>query len=85
MLPWNKPLWLVKNSQGTWISQSECFISAYHSYATLKFREDIAPEGRKFWSNQTEHNFKLEILFIELGSEGLNNLGCDRKKCIPTL
>ena len=30
-------LWLVKNSPGTWNSQSECLISAHHSNATLKF------------------------------------------------
>ena len=32
---------MVNNGHGTWNSQSECFISAKHSYATLKFIYDI--------------------------------------------
>ena len=31
----------IKNSHVTMNSQSECFISAQHSYATLKFVNDI--------------------------------------------
>ena len=37
----NKPLWLVRIRRWTWNSQSECFISAKHSYATLKPVYDI--------------------------------------------
>ena len=29
MLCWNKALWLVKNSHGTWCNQSECSTSAF--------------------------------------------------------
>ena len=47
---------MVNNGHGTSNSQSECFISAKHSYATLKFIYDIfemstikKPERRRPW------------------------------------
>ena len=41
MLCWNKALWSARNSHGTWNSQSECFISAKHCYATLKIYANL--------------------------------------------
>ena len=41
MLRWNKALWLAIASTMTACSQSECFISAYHSYDALKIVYNI--------------------------------------------
>ena len=41
MLRWNKALWLAVTSPTVIFDPSECFISEYHSYATLKFVYDI--------------------------------------------
>ena len=44
MIYWIKSLSLVKNSQGIWNSQSECFFSVVKcSYATLKLFTTSAP------------------------------------------
>ena len=50
MLRWNKALWLVYNSHGTWNSQSESFISAKRSQATLKFVYDISCRIQFEWN-----------------------------------
>ena len=59
MLCWNRAFWLAKTSPLTFNSQSECFISAFCSYATLNFVHDIS-SCLLFWVAKIETSHILQ-------------------------
>ena len=65
MLSWNKALWLVQNSRGTWNRHSEYLISVHRSYTTLNFVYTISSSrlvDRLFFNVRSTFWQKSELL-----------------------
>ena len=66
MLYWNIAFSLAKNSLVAWNIQSECFVSAKHNYATLKFVYDFDSRLKLstiFWCIKWSNNSDNKIIF----------------------